>query len=108
MDDRRRAKRIVIKLKAEIVTESQGSNIGYLENLSEEGIYMISVPANPMIDFQPGTTFDLKFQLSSGQKLNLHCKVKWSFKTPPHGLTNSMGLEIIDPPEEYKELLKTL
>ncbi|MBI4680203.1 MAG: hypothetical protein HY753_03050 [Nitrospirae bacterium] len=69
---------------------------------------MISAPANPMIDLQPGTAFDLKFQLPSGQNVNLHCKVKWSFKTPPHCLTSSMGLEIIDPPEEYKELLKTL
>lgn len=107
MEERRRSKRIIVKLKTEIVTESQG-HTGFLENLSEEGIYMITAPANPMIDFPPGTSLELKFLLPSKELLNLKCKVKWSFRTPPHGLTNSMGLEIIDPPPQYMELLEAL
>lgn len=105
--ERRRSKRILVSLKAELIS-GDVSYAGIIENLSEEGIYMRTLPTKAATDFTPETKHELKFQLPSGETINLHCKVKWSYKTPPHGLTNSVGMEIIDPPPEYKEFLKTL
>jgi hypothetical protein len=114
--EKRRSKRKIVALKAEIVSGGK-SYAGVIENLSEDGIYIITTPSKSSIDFALGTTVELKFQppsepkdilRSSGETINLHCKVIWSYKTPPHGLTHSIGMEIINPSPEYKELLKTL
>ncbi len=94
--EKRLSKRIIIGLKAEIIS---GDIIceGVIENLSETGIYVITAPTKSEIDFAPGTILEVKFQFLSGETLNLHCEVKWSYKTPPHGLTNRIGMKIIDP-----------
>ncbi len=106
--ERRRSKRIILSLEAELIS-GDTSYDGLIGNISEDGIYMRTMPTKTSIDtFTPGTNFELKFQLPSEEKLSLHCIVKWSHKTPPHGLTYSMGMEIIDPPPEYKKFLETL
>jgi len=105
--EKRSLKRKIVTLKAEIVSCGK-SYAGFIENISEDGIYMITAPTETEISFLTGTTLGLKFQLPSGGTQNLHCKVMWSYKTPPHGLTHSIGMEIINPPPEYKEFLKTL
>jgi len=105
--ERRRSKRKIVSLEARLV--SGGVRLaGVIENLSEEGIYMRTAPTKSVIDFSPGTPLELSFQLPSGEMLNLHCNVKWAYKTLPHGLTNSIGMEIINPPQKYKEFLKSL
>ncbi len=106
--ERRRSKRIILSLEAKLIS-GDISYDGLIGNISEDGIFMRTMPTKASIDsFTPGTNFELKFQLPSEGKLSLHCRVIWSHKTPPHGLTYSMGMEIIDPPPEYKEFLKTL
>ncbi len=127
---RRTRKRITVGLVAELILDGKNYT-GVIENISESGIkwyqyaevieniseYGISMRTTK--DFTPGKTLKLKFQLPSGEKLNLHCKIIWSHKTPPHGLTKSMGidppseytamgLEIIRPPLKYKKFFKTL
>ncbi len=99
---KRLSKRIIIGLKAEIIS---GDIIceGVIENLSEAGIYVITAPTKTEIDFAPGTILEVKFQFLSGETLNLHCEVKWSYKTPPHGLTNRIGMKIIDPPWDMSD-----
>jgi hypothetical protein len=105
--EKRRSKRKIVRLKAERISGDKNHAV-FIENLSEEGIYMITAPAKTSMDFIPGTALELKFQLRSGETLNLRCKVIWSHKNPPDGLTNSVGMEIIDPPLKYKEFIKTL
>ncbi len=97
--ERRRSKRIFASFNTEL-TSGGKSYTGIIENLSENGVgvYMETAPTKNTIDCTPGTTLQLKFQPISGETLYLHCKVKWSHKTPPHGLTNSIGMEIIEPP----------
>jgi len=105
--DARRNKRFIVSIEAELI--SQNIRIASsIENLSEEGVYVITASSKSVADFPPDTFLELKFQLPSGNEQCLNCKVKWSYKTPPHGLTNSIGMEIIDPPLSYKESLKTL
>jgi len=55
-----------------------------------------------------GSDCTLEFSNPSGEKMNLNGTVKCTYKTPPHGLTNSMIMEVKEPSAEYKKLLNTL
>ncbi len=106
--EKRRSKRIKVNLKAERISGNEKNGV-YIEDISENGIHMITTPSSAHEKYTPGTDIDLKFQLSSGETLNLHCKVRWAHsKIPPNGLTDSIGLEIIDPPPKYIEFVKAL
>ncbi len=105
--EKRRTKRITYRLKAERISGNIKSAV-FIENLSENGIYMITTSAKTKINFTPDTPVELKLKLSSGETINLHCRVIWSHKIPPDHLANSVGMEIIDPPLKYKKFLKTL
>ena len=100
--EKRLSKRIIIGLKAEIISGDISCE-GVIENLSEAGIYVITAPTKTEINFAPGTILEVKFQFLSGETLNLHCEVKWSYKTPPHGLTNRIGMKIINPPWDMSD-----
>jgi len=103
----RSAKRHTVGFKAELLYGGR-SYAGFVENVSENGIYMIAYPLNESIDFTPGTELEMKFQLSSGAVVNLPCEVKWSYKTLPHGLSLSIGTKIMESSLEYNEFLKSL
>ncbi len=62
------------------------------------------------IDFVPGTPLELEFKCLSGEKLNLHCEVKWiyMYKEQTRSLITNMGMEIINPPQKYKESIRNL
>lgn len=123
--------RKIVSFKVELISGS--SNLaGFIENLSDDGIYMKTSPAKAAVDFTPGKIFEVKFQPLFGETLcntqvckyhhtcvvkfqplfeealRLQCKIKWSYKTPPHGLTNSIGMEVIHPHPTYEEFLKNL
>jgi hypothetical protein len=104
--ERRCSKRIIVSLKAELI--SDGVNYaGFIENLSENGLFVTTTPTKTTIVFTPEAPCAIKFQLPSGETLNLPCKIIWAYRTPPHGITNSIGLEIIDQHQKYIEFLKT-
>ncbi len=105
--EKRRFKRIIVSLKAELISDGT-SYTGFIENLSENGLFVTTTPTKTAIVFTPETRCEIKFQLPSGETLNLPCKITWAYRTPPHGITNSIGLEIIDPHPKYREFLKTL
>jgi len=105
--EKRSARRHGVGFKAELLYGGK-SYAGLVENISENGLYAIAYPLDTAIDFHSGTELEMKFQLTSGEIVNLPCEVKWSYKTPLHGLTFSIGTEIIEPSPEYKEYLKSL
>jgi len=106
--ERRRSSRIKVNLKAERLSGDEKYGV-FIEDISEKGIHIITTPSSEHRKYAVGTDIDLKFHLSSGETLNLHCKVRWAYsKTPPDGLTDSIGLEIIDPPAKYIEFIKAL
>jgi len=106
--EKRRSKRFRVHLKAERISGNEKYGV-FIENISEYGIHIITTSTEKHKSYTPGTNIDLKFQLFTGETLNLQCKVKWAHsKVPPDGLTDSIGLEIIDPPEKYLELVKKL
>lgn len=106
--ERRHSERIQVHLKAERISGDSGQSI-LIENMSESGICMITAPSTHSVSFHPGTEVVLKLELSTGETLDINCRVVWSYqKTPPDGLTNSVGMKVIEPPLKYKELIKTL
>ncbi|TNF54847.1 PilZ domain-containing protein [bacterium] len=106
--ERRRSERIQVRLKAERISADNGHSV-FIENMSESGICMITAPSTHSVSFHPGSEVVLKLEFSTGETLDINCRVVWSYqKTPPDGLTNSVGMEIIEPPLKYKELIKTL
>lgn len=103
--ERRSAKRLVVNMKAERLSCTKNCSV-FIENISDTGIYMITAPSKNK-DYEPGSKLLLKLKLATGKTLDLQCNVKWSYDNAPEDLTNSVGLEILNPPDEYKNFVKT-
>jgi hypothetical protein len=95
--EKRHAKRIIAGYKTMILYGGK-SYAGVIENLSENGVYVISEPMETAIDFNAGESIDLKVETPTGEHLDLKCKIKWSSKIMPHNVRSRLGLEIIYPP----------
>jgi len=81
---------------------------GRVENLSDDGICLLVPPSLPPLHSCMGSECSIEFSHPSGEKMNINCRVKYMYKTPPHGITNSMIMEVSDPSVQYKKLLKSL
>jgi len=94
--NKRIAKRITAGYKAKVLFEDKTYQ-GIIENLSETGASVTIVSQEKGLGFTPGKELKLQFEIQPGEKIDLNCTIRWSTKLPPHGLINSIGLEIIDP-----------
>lgn len=103
----RRSRRVIVNIDAKLIMGDR-TFASFIENLSEEGAYVTTAPSKSNLDFAPETPVTLIFRFPAGDEIELQGKIKWSYITPPHGYTNSIGLEIINPPSTFKETLKTL
>ena len=97
----------IVNFNAKLLFDSNTTS-GIVESLSKDSLYLRAVPFKASPDFPPGKLVDIKIQPDSGKVICLSCKVVWSYKTPPHGLTNSMGMEIIRPLQSYEEFYNNL
>jgi hypothetical protein len=106
--ERRLLKRVTHNLKAEYISGGM-SYTGFIENFSEDGIFMRTAPTKTAIDFSSQTNSELKFQLSSGETFHIHGEVRW-FHTEisSHGLIFRIGVKITNPSSQYIKFLKTL
>ena len=97
--ERRRSNRIKIGFKA---TLSSGdiSVEGVIDDLSENGVNVLTYPSKSPMEFDPETQLTLNFQPSSRETLNFRCRVKWADKLRPHGSINRIGMEITNSPFE--------
>ncbi|MBI4849089.1 MAG: PilZ domain-containing protein [Nitrospirae bacterium] len=106
--EKRRAKRLTDNLDAEILAGNTTYS-GIIMNLSESGLYMVTATSSKVVDISTDSTIELNCKLPSGETLKMKCEVKWfQTKTSPHGASFSMGMEILDPPANYKKFLKSL
>lgn len=105
--EKRRGRRVSVSLSAERISGDSKHSI-FIENLSENGICIIATPSKKTASFKPGAQVTVRLKLSSDITINLDCIVIWSHKSEPNGITVSVGLEIIDPPEKYKAFVKKL
>ena len=105
--ERRQSKRLTVNLKAERLSCNKDCSV-FIDNLSENGIQIITAPAkNPGV-FVPGAAVEIKLKTANGETIKLYCNVKWAYDNSQEDLTNSVGLEILDPPFEYREFIKKL
>jgi len=72
------------------------------ENISESGIYVKIACTETTATIRPGALMSLALELPSGKLLNLTCKKVWSNKNTRNSLIEHIGVEIINPPDEYK------
>ncbi len=106
--EKRRSKRVKVDLKAERISGNEQYGV-FIENISEYGIHMLTTHSKKHHQYFPGADVDLKFRLSSGKTIDLRCQVRWAHsKIPPNGITDSIGLEIINPPQQYLAFVKAL
>ena len=115
--ERRHTNRKKVNLKADIILEDS-NHLGFVENVSEGGMHVISAPSRGEMDCTPGKILELKIHLPSNETLTLRCKIAWAYKTPHESLSSkhsdpshestAMGIEIIDPPQKFKEFVESL
>jgi hypothetical protein len=101
--ERRHFERKKSRIEAELISEDIKCS-GFIENLSERGISLETDSEDLLSQstrFTPGSKFQIKFQTPAGDLISLNCKVIWSFKTAPHGLTKKVGMEVVFPPPSY-------
>jgi hypothetical protein len=104
----RRFERVRVSLRAEHVSESSTRPV-FIENVSERGMHLVTIHKGEEALFFPGKNIELKLRLSSGEMISLSCEVRWmSAEIPPDGVTDSVGLEIVDPPPRYVSFVKNL
>ena len=110
MQEKRRSKRKNVNINGEIILDEL-TCAGHIENVSENGIYVKISSEDPLsssVRFTPGMELRIHFQSPSGEMLKLQCKVIWSYKAEPHGLTERIGMEVIFPPPGFMKLYKEL
>ncbi len=106
--ERRRHKRIYVHLKATITVDDQTYE-GYVENISEIGIgYLMSSPGRFKDDYLSNKSIELTMQMEPGQTIVLNCVAAWAKKGLVSGKTVGVGMNIIDPPPEYKDWVKNI
>ncbi|MBI5664117.1 MAG: PilZ domain-containing protein [Nitrospirae bacterium] len=106
--EKRRSDRIAENLDAEIISGGKTYK-GIVMNFSEAGLYMVTATATSIVDITPSTLIELKCKLSSGKKIKLRCEVKWfQTKMSSHGVSFSMGMEILNPPKEYVSFVEEM
>jgi hypothetical protein len=106
--EKRRASRIAKNLDAEIISGGK-SYKGIVMNFSEAGLYMVTATASSVVDITPSTLIELRCNLLSGKKVSLKCEVKWfQTKMSSHGVSFSLGMEILNPPQEYAAFVDSI
>lgn len=81
---------------------------GVTSSICEDGLYMRTFPLESDMNIFAGSEVQVRLEPEGSGPVCLNCRVKWVYKTPPHKLTNSVGLEILETLPNYKELLKEL
>ncbi|MEW6601852.1 MAG: PilZ domain-containing protein [Nitrospirota bacterium] len=100
-------RRVRVNIDAEIITY----NVPYpafISDISERGIHLKIANMGPSKLSKPETKVDLKFRLPSGETIKLFCRGKWSCKNTSKSVIENIGVEVIDPPDEYKEFCRLM
>ncbi len=108
--ERRRSRRKTVNIGAEIASgDTKYQSI--IENLSEVGFSVETDTIDPLDSkprFSPGDEFEVVFNTPSGEPMQLNCRIIWAYKSAPDGLTQIIGMEIIDPSDAYLQFYKAL
>lgn len=85
---------------------------GMIINISSSGVgmYVDTTFQEGILNVDKISLLRLEFYSTLGERIILSCKVKWLRiqEEVSHGLTTSMGMEIIDPPSTFISLFQNL
>jgi len=102
-DNKRRHKRFVITLHAEVIIGDKTYK-GMIGNVSEEGVSStITTYIKTDEQFSPQKSIHLVFDLPSGDTVDLDCEIRWYLRPREQGPNLILGLYIVDPPSKYTE-----
>jgi len=99
--------RIYVELEAELFSY-YSTHTAFIENISEYGMYVKVISDKNTVSGNPNLYITLRLKLQSDNLLELNCKKIWSHKTTANSLIERMGLQIINPPDEYKDFYQTI
>jgi Tfp pilus assembly protein PilZ len=98
----RRTKRIEVRFGPE-----QPTDLGFTIDVSETGLFVKTNTVYP-----PDTRLVLELSLPDRRVLSLRGRVMWAKRVPPQLARllrkTGMGIELIDPPPEYLDLVRVL
>jgi hypothetical protein len=104
---RRIYNRIYVGLEAEFFSISS-AHTAFIENISEYGMYAKVASDRNIDNNTPPSCINLRLQLPAGNSLKLNCKKVWSSKNTANSLIERIGIQIIDPPDEYRDFYHLL
>jgi hypothetical protein len=100
--------RIPVLLDGEVISFS-GHCSAIINNISENGIYAkIPLSEREKKHLFELNDFFLRLLLPPCDLVNLNCTKKWSYQISPGSFIEHIGIEIINPPEQYKKYYKSL
>ena len=83
----------------------------FIDNISSKGVGLnfIFTTEEVVEGILPGKKIEIQFQNSKGEEITLQCEIRWVNVSADISIGNMylIGTEIIDPPAEYKEFLRT-
>ena len=102
----RRSERISYFIDANIRSESNVYNV-CIENLSTDGIEcMVTAKRLTSMDFSQGKIVILSLETKKGKPINMNCIIKWYIKAPNYDKAMVLGMKILNPPQEYREMVE--
>ncbi len=97
----------IVSIQAELDYDS-ALFTGRAGSLSDDSIFLETSPTDSSVDFKPGSLLEVRLKAPTGQTINLNGKIVWSYKTPPHCLTNSIVFKVSDSKDKYDNFLQRL
>jgi hypothetical protein len=97
----------ITRFKAKLIVNSIAYP-GIIENLSKDSLYIRTASGNSKPDFTPGKVLRVNFNADSDKEISLFGVIRWSYKTPPYGITDSLGIEITGSRSHYEEFFNAL
>ena len=80
----------------------------FVENISENGMNLKIIQISSDHNFEYISEVAMKIHPVFGKRIDLNGRKKWSSKNSPNSVIESIGIEIIDPPAEYRELYQVI
>jgi hypothetical protein len=76
-----------------------------IENICDNGMHVIATSKKCVPSFVPETILEMKTKSSREKEIKLHGEVRWVHinRTPIHGLTYRMGVELMKVTHEYEK-----
>lgn len=104
--EKRMWKRIPVGLEAEFTSRDMGFAC-LITNISDCGLNTLVLSGKDSLDSILSDTLSVRLNIPSGVKLILHCQKVWANVLFPNRASMNVGMEIINPPAQYKEFVQT-